>query len=158
MKVEADQSIKIEQTHADTIIGVSNSKECAIVIPRQIKRKLKRDFRDAGIPRLFAYRTFIAGLVLALEYAKFKHLSDIVIDIEYVGQERRLRSIFLEMWSWRHEKIPDVSFHLIGKKSRAHKVGYRTMNKKRKPDTVLTHGQLKKLIFPRQTKKPERLG
>ena len=147
MIVEAEQSIKIEQTHADTIIGVSNGKGCAVVVPRQVKRKLEKDFRKAGIPRLFAYRTFIARLVLTLEQAAFKNLSDLVIDIEYTGQERRLRSIFLVMWSLRHDHIPDVSFRLIGKKSRAHKVGYQTMNGKRKADAVLTYKQLKNLIF-----------
>lgn len=149
MIVEVDQSIKIEQTHADTIIGISNSKQYSFVVSRQIKRKLKSDFRDAGIPRLFAYKTFVAALVLGLEHAHFNHLSDVVIDVEYTGQERRLRSMFLAMWSLRHDDIPDVSFRLIGKKSGAHKVGYRTMTGKRKADKVLTYSQLKKLIFSR---------
>lgn len=149
MVVEIDQSIKIEQTHADTIIGIANSKQVAVCITRQIKRKLEKDFRKVDRRRLFSLRTFIAGCVLGLEYAKYKNLSDVVIDIEYVGQERRLRSIFVEMWSRRHDSEPDVSFRLIGKGSKAHEVCWKTQRGKRKPDIILTYGDIKNLALSR---------
>lgn len=148
MIVQVDQSVKIEQTHADTVIGISNGKQCAAIIPRKIKRKLEDKFRQAGRRRLFSLRTFIAGVVLGLEKMKMKNLSDVVIDIEYVGQERRLSSIFLEMWSRNHDTVPDVSFKLIGKRSKAHEVCWRTQRGERKPTIVLTYGDLKKLALP----------
>lgn len=147
MRIEVDQSIKIEQTHADTIIGIANSKQCAVVIPRNIKRKLEKDFRRSGRRRLFSLRVFIAGVVLGLEYAKFKDLSDVVIDIEYVGQDRRLRSIFLEMWSRKYDTVPDITFRLIGKRSKAHEVCWKTQRGQRKPSVVLKYGDVKKLAI-----------
>jgi len=149
VKIEVDQSIKIEQTSHSTVIGISNSKQCAVVISSQIKRKLKNDFRRIGRRRSFAYRTFIAGVILAIQQAKLTHLSDIIIDIEYVGQERRLKSIFFEMWGRNHTGTPDVSFKLIGKRSRAHEVCYRTMRGERKPDAKLPYSVIKKLALLR---------
>lgn len=145
--IEVDQSIKVEQTAQDTVVGVSNDRQCAVIIPRQVKRKLKAEFRRRGIPNQFAYRTFITALVLALEKANYNHLSDVVIDIEYVGQEGRLRDIFCAMWRKRHRSLPHVSFRLIGKKSGAHEVAYYTMRKERKPDAVLSYNELRKLVF-----------
>lgn len=149
MTIEVDQSIKIEQTYQDTVIGISNGEQCAAVISKKIKRRLKDDFRKHGIRRSFALRTFMAGVVLAIEHARITHLSDVVIDIEYVGKERTLRSIFLEMWSRTHDTVPDVRFKLIGKKSRAHEVCYLTMCGKRKPEIKLSYGDIKKLAIPR---------
>jgi len=75
MKIEINQSNKIEQTNKDTIIGLSNQKAFTILINRKIKRKLQEEFRKQGKPRLFVYRTFIAGVVLLIKYAQLKNLS-----------------------------------------------------------------------------------
>lgn len=150
MRVEIDQSIKIEQTHKDTVIGIANSKRVSATVPRRIKRKLKDEFRGAGRRRLFAYRTFIAGVVLALEHARLRNLSDVIIDIEYPGQERRLKSIFLEMWSRRHDTMPDIQFKGIGKKSPAHEVCYLVTTGERRADIKLAYGDIKRLALPSQ--------
>lgn len=149
MKIEIDQSIKIEQTHKDTAIGIANGNMVAVIIPRKIKRQLKDEFREADRRQLFAYRVFIAGVVLALEYTELKDLSDVVIDIEYPGQNRRLKSIFLEMWSRRNDTVPDVQFKLIGKQSRAHEICYEVTRGQRKPNKKLSYGDLKRLASPR---------
>ena len=39
MKIEINQSMKVEQTNKDTIIGLSNEKAFTILINRKIKRK-----------------------------------------------------------------------------------------------------------------------
>lgn len=149
MTVEVDQSIKIEQTKQDTTIGVSNGKQCSVLISRHIKRKLEKDFRKAGIRHLFAFRTFVAGVVLAVEHMKIAHLSDVVIDVEYPGKDRIIRSIFLEMWSRRHDEVPDVRFRLIGKSSKAHEACYLVTRGIRKPNKVLGYGEPKKLAISR---------
>ncbi len=154
MKIEADQSIKIEQTSQDTVIGISNGKQCAVVIPRKVKRKLKDDFREIGRRRSFALRTFIAGVVLAIEHMKPSHLSDVIIDIEYPGKNRILKSIFLEMWSRGHEAVPDVQFRLIGKQSKAHEACYLVTRKKRVADKILSYGDIKRLAISVQNKSP----
>ena len=147
MKVEIDQSNKVEKTSRDTIIGIAGGgKIFSVVIESGVKKKLQEEFRRRGKPRLFVYRTFIAGAALALKYSGVRP-AEIIIDIEYVGQDRLLRSIFLEMWSQLSTRIPIVTFVNIGKKSAAHAVSYETMKKNREPDRILRFGELLKLTL-----------
>ena len=129
MRIEINQSNKVEQTNKDTIIGVSNKKSFTILISRKIKRKLQEEFRKQGKPRLFTYRTFVAGIVLAFKYGQIKNVSQIIIDQEYCGKERILKGMFLEMWSRFFTEAPEVSFEKIGKKSNVHGVCYKAMKK-----------------------------
>ena len=147
MNIEIDQSNKIEQTGKDTIIGLSNEKTFTILINRKIKRKLQEEFRKQGKPRLFVYRTFIAGVVLLIKYAQLNNLSEIIIDEEYFGNEKLLKSMFLEMWSRFFEEISEISFERIGKKSNAHNVSYLTMKGKYKPDKVISFDTIRNLAL-----------
>ena len=147
MKIEIDQSIKIEQTSKDTIIGLSNKKTFTVLIKAKTKRKLQEEFRKRGKPRLFVYRTFIAGVVLLLRYAKIDNLAQIVIDQEYFGNERVLTSMFLEMWSRYFETIPEISFGRIGKKSNAHNISYLTMKGEYKANRILDFTEIEKLAL-----------
>ena len=147
MNVEIDQSNKIEQTSKDTIIGLSNDRTFTILINRKIKRKLQEEFRKQGKPRLFVYRTFIAGTVLLLKYAQFNNLIKVIIDKEYFGKEKMLKSMFLEMWSRYFEKIPEISFERIGKKSNAHNISYWTMKGKYEPNKIVDFNEIKKLTL-----------
>jgi len=146
MNIEIDQSNKVEQTDKDTIIGVSNGKSFTILIDRKIKRKLQEEFRRQGKPRLFVYRTFIAGVVLALKYAQLKNLSQVIIDKEYYGKDRMLKSIFLEMWSRFFKEIPEVSFEEIGKKSNVHNICYKIM-KSGRADRIVRFEELRRLAL-----------
>jgi len=146
MKIEINQSNKTEETNKDTIIGLSNEKSFTILINRKIKRKLQEEFRKQGKPRLFVYRTFIAGVILVLKYAQLKNLSQVVIDEEYYGKDKMLKSMFLEMWSRYFIDIPEVSFEKIGKKSKVHNVCYSAM-KKNKANRVASLEELKRLAL-----------
>ena len=145
MEVEINQSNKIEQTSKDTIIGVVDDKTFTILIGAKIKRKLQEEFRKQGKPRLFVYRTFIGSVVLALKSAQFKNLSKVVIDEEYYGKDKMLKSMFLEMWSRFFSEIPGVSFEKIGRKSKVHNVCYLTMKGKHKPDRIIEFEEIKRL-------------
>jgi len=147
MRIEINQSIKIEQTNKDTIIGLSNKTTFTILINRRTKRKLQEEFRKQGKPRLFVYRTFIAGVILAFRYAKIKNLFKIVIDEEYYGKDKMLKSMFLEMWSRFFREIPEVSFEKIGKKSKVHNVCYLVMKGRNKADKVIGFEELRRLAL-----------
>lgn len=147
MRIEINQSNKIEQTNKDTILGVADDITFTILINRKIKRKLQEEFRKQGKPRLFVYRTFIASMVLLLKYAQIKNLSQVVIDEEYYGKDKILKSIFLEMWSRFFPKIPEVSFEKIGRKSKVHSICYLTMKGKRKVNRVVGFEGLKRLAL-----------
>ncbi|MFH0854014.1 MAG: hypothetical protein V1891_00775 [bacterium] len=147
MRIEIDQSNKIEQTNKDTVIGLSNGKVFTVVISRQIKRRMKEEFRMRGKQNLFKYRCFIAGVVLMIKYAKIERVSIIVIDKEYYGKEIILKSMFLEMWSRYFSYIPDIIFDNIGKKSNAHIAAYHTMKGKYAFDKKLDFYELSKLCL-----------
>jgi len=58
MKIEIDQSGKIEDTSKNTIIAFSNGKFKSIFISAREKRELQKFFRRIGKPRIFVYRVF----------------------------------------------------------------------------------------------------
>lgn len=147
MKIEINQSIKIEQTNKDTIIGLANKETFTILIPRKIKRKLQEEFRKQGRPKLFVYRTFVAGAVLAFKYARSEQPSKIVIDEEYYGKDKMLKSMFLEMWSRFFTELPEISFEKIGKKSKVHEICYLTMKGKYKPNKVISFEEIRYLAL-----------
>lgn len=147
MRLEIDQSVKIEQLNRDTVIGISNSVAFAVSLPSKAKKKLQKEFRSSRQPKLFRYRTFMAAVVLALHYAKLKNIPSIVIDREYAGQEVILRSMFYEMWSLLHEELPPIEIKEIGKRSPAHDMAYLAMKGKRPIDRVLTYREVRQLAL-----------
>jgi len=149
MKVEINQSNKIEQTNKDTIIGLANEKTFTILIKSKTKRKLQGEFRKQGKPRLFVYRVFVASVVLLFKYAQFKNISKIIIDEEYYGKDKMLKSMFLEMWSKFFKEIPEISFEKIGKKTKVHNICYLTMKGKYKPDRAVSFIEIRHLALIR---------
>lgn len=147
MEIQTDQSNKIEHTNKDTIIGLSNGTTFTVLISSKVKRQLQEEFRKQGRPRLFVYRTFIAGVVLALKYAKLNNISKIIIDEEYFGKNNLLKSIFLEMWSRFFTNIPEIIFERITRKSNAHNISYLTMRGKYPPKKTITLYELKRLVL-----------
>jgi len=147
MIIQINQSNKIEKTNRDSIIGLANEVSFTVLLRRKIKRKLQEDFRKEGKPRLFVYRTFIASVVLLIKYAKLKNISKIVIDQEYYGQDRILKSMFLEMGSRFFTETPEISFERVGKKSKVHHICYFTMKGRYKVDKVLKYEEFKSLAL-----------
>ena len=147
MKVEINQSNKIEQTNKDTILGLADNKTFTILINRKIKRKLQEEFRKQGKPRLFVYRTFIGGVVLLLKYAQIKNLSQVVIDKEYYGKDKVLKSMLLEMWSRYFTEVPEITFDKIGKKSKVHNICYLAMKGKDEIGRVIRFEEIKRLVL-----------
>ncbi len=148
MRIQIDQSVKIEETHRDTVIGLCNSVEFSVTIPAKVKRKLQEDFRRRGKRRLFMYRTFAAGLVLLLRYASFKNLPSVTIDEEYPGHASLLRSMILEMWTRLEKEIFVFTFSRVGKRSGAHRVAHDTVIGKRKTNKLLSYSEMKRLVLP----------
>jgi hypothetical protein len=147
MRIQIDQSVKIEQLNRDTIIGLSNGVTFTVAITGKTKRKLQEEFRRRGKQKLFRYRVFMAGVVLLLHHAHLKKMPSILLDREYSGQEMIMRSMFFEMWSRYYKELPPFEIGEIGKRSAAHDVSYLTMKGKRKVDKVLTYTEMRKLAL-----------
>lgn len=152
MPYQIDQSNKIETTTKDTILGLANDHSYAIIIKRQTKRKIQHEFRRLGKSRLFVYRTFIAGVVMLIKFARPQKSATITIDTEYFGLEPLLNSIFHEMAQKILQPIPTIIFHQIGKKSEAHRISYLTSTGKLAANRELSYQDLKKLVFNKKTR------
>ena len=151
MEVHIDQSIKIEQTNRDTIIGVSNHVSFTIALKGSVKKLLQKDFRKFGEPRSFVLRTFSAAVVVALLHGKFGEHQQVAIDKEYDGHEDMLLKLMTIMWkASTNHTFPAIHFLNIGKGSPAHKVAYLTSRKKRPVDYFVRHAELRRLVFLQQ--------
>ncbi len=148
-RIEIDQSNKIEETGKGTTFGASNEISRVVFLSGKIKRKLQEDFRKAGKPRLFVYRTFAAGIVLLLQSIGEQKLhTRIVVDVEYPGWERIILSMILEMWSRASGRTIDtIEFKRVGKRSRAHEVAHATAAGKRKADKIIKYAEIKRLVL-----------
>jgi hypothetical protein len=123
MKVEVDQSGKIEDTSKDTVLAFSNKIWAAIIIPAKVKRQIQEIFRRRGQPRIFVFRTFAAGVVLLIRNYQ-SQITDVQIDTEYPGNEAVIKDIIVRMLHDQRIPEPNIYFRRIGKKSMAHHRAY----------------------------------
>jgi len=132
MKIEIDQSGKIENTSKPTVIAFSNSKNDAVVILAREKKILQRFFRQIERPRLFVYLSFAAAICILVKNV-IKKCHQIVLDREYSGFEKLINNKLKEFISENyHVQNVRIITMQIGKKSRAHLLAYRTYKQKDK--------------------------
>ena len=126
MRIQIDQSGKIEETNKNTILAYSNGKNDVVLIKSATKRQLLDKFRRIGQPKLFIYRTFAAGLYLLLK-PNISELNSISIDTEWLGKNRLIKDIFSEILQKQKVKSkPDIYFVFVGKSSPAHVLAWNT--------------------------------
>lgn len=121
MRIEIDQSGKIENTERPTVLAFSNKKFRAILIAAREKRILQIHFRKLKKPRMFIFSTF-AAMVVCLIKTYRGNLSEIIIDREYYGHEDIIKSLILEISRSQSVELTkdQIRFRSVGKKSRAH--------------------------------------
>ena len=141
MKVEVDQSIRIEQLNQDTIIGIgTNRMEFACRLPAKIKRHYNERFRRIGKPRFCAPMVFAAAVIVAINKSNVSP-THIVIDEEYTGYENVIKSLIVS--EFPHT---EVSIERIGRKSPAHKAAYETHLKHRKADARISKAEIRSVL------------
>jgi len=125
MRIEIDQSGKIENTSKNTIIAFSNGEFKSIFISAKDKREVQKVFRSAGKQKVFIYRIF-AILIFLLIKDRLKRIHCIVIDEEYPGKSVLIKSFLLLEIRKINPRFPkeNISFQKIGKKSRTHFLAY----------------------------------
>ena len=148
MNIEIDQSGKIEDTSKNTVVAFSNSKSGSIFISARDKREIQNFFREIGKPRVFIYKTF-AILIFLLIKDDLKKINWIIIDEEYPGKENLIKNYLIQeirkaQLGFRSDNI---LFKQIGKKSKAHSVGYLTYAGKISPTKKIKARELLKILF-----------
>jgi hypothetical protein len=138
--VEIDQSGKIEDTKEDTVLALSNGMQYAILIPATVKRACITRLRQSGAHgKTFYLRLFAVALYFLLR-DHIAMLSHAIIDIEYTGQDALIKRYVMNLLqrSGRGVDASQLRFMLVGKRSAAHTVAWRTLRGKRKPDKILS--------------------
>lgn len=143
MKIEIDQSGKIEDTSKHTFLAFSNSEHFVIKISGAEKRKLQKHFRKIDKAKLFIFLVFTALVIILLKNLKSKS-NQIVIDIEYPGRSHMIKD-FIRIY-YPDFEIEDIDFHQIGKKSRAHYLAHGTAIKVLNPDLIINAKDILKVI------------
>lgn len=150
MRIEIDQSGKVEDTKKLTVVCLANGKAKTLLISAQEKRKVLIVMRALDKPhKNFVFRIF-AGLIFLL--IRDEKVDSLVIDREYPGHEAVIRNILLSLFDKNKIKSPKVSFGQIGKKSRAHKEAISVFHGKRKPDIVVKASDVLKIFFSNKRK------
>ncbi len=138
MRIEIDQSGKIENTNRPTIIAYSNKNNDVLLISAKDKKEIQKYFRNLGKPKLFIYLTFIV-IVSYLIKDHIKNGDQIIIDREYPGYEKliskKVKEIIVE-----NSNTKDISVYIsqIGKKSNAHDLAWKELQSK-------THKNIRKI-------------
>lgn len=135
MRVQVDQSGKIEDTRRLTIVAFANGKIRTAKISGVEKRKLIKSMRALDYPqKAYIYKIF-AGLIFFL--LKNQGAKEVVIDKEYPGHEPLIKDLILNLFKKAEQKTPKINFDLIGRESLAHKIALEVFRGKRKADIII---------------------
>jgi len=95
MRVEVDQSGKIERTSHDTVVAFSNDFDYAILVPAQVKRETIAALKSEGKRR--AHLLLFAMVLYELLRKYLERIEKITIDVEYEGSEPYIKSQLLSL-------------------------------------------------------------
>ena len=145
MRIEIDQSGKIEQTDLDTVIAFRNHEQYSILLKKRIKAEILNEYRNKY--RDIHYRLF-AILVFYCIRNYIHKIQLIIIDIEYENKDAEiknhlLRFIYKEYMNFDKKLI---IFSRITKKSEAHRIAYQTFIGKLAPNKVMTKSEVEILL------------
>lgn len=128
MRIEIDQSWKIEKTNKLTVIAFSNSKNGVISIKSREKKLIQKYFREIGKPRLFAHFTFAALVFLSVR-KEISNGDQIYLDREYPSYEKLINQKIKEFVK-ENTHLKNISIHTtnIGKNSNAHMIAIKAFN------------------------------
>lgn len=132
MKIEIDQSGKIESTNKLTVVAFSNTKNKSIIVTSKDKKSIQLIYRKMGRRKLFIYRLF-AIMIFKLIEKDANSISGIVIDTEYPGFGNLIKDFIIEIAAKNNKKIDRkiIHFSQIGKLSGAHITAYKAFRAKR---------------------------
>lgn len=145
MRIEVDQSGKIEQLNKDSVIAFSNKNQYSILISNEVKQEVYKSYK--GRIKELIYRLFCIGLYYCLkDYIKEKEL--IVICCEYIGKENLIKSFLLDYLRKDYPAVDPkiIRFGKIGKNSNAHAVAIDVYRGSRRPNKILSLSEVEKCL------------
>lgn len=148
MRIEIDQSGKIEQTGTDTILAYSNGKQFAILIPSIVKREIVWKYRQQRkVNKIFFLKLFSTCIFLLIKDIINK-LEEIVIDVEYEGNEGTIKNVLLNHIRKTKPNFDKniILFRRVGKASNAHKVAIGVFKNERREDKIIRENEIEELL------------
>jgi len=132
MKIEIDQSGKLEQLNTHTVVAYSNDTNGAVLLRIATKRLVLSKLRTSIIPHKDILPIWFA-IVIFLLLDDTSSQAIIVIDEEYTGKEALIEETLLKLFNKRFPKgwQGSIRFKKIGKSSPAHQLAWSLHRKNR---------------------------
>ena len=145
MRIEVDQSGKIEQTEMDTVVAFRNDEQYSVLLKKKMKVEILIDYRNKY--KDIHYRLFAVLIFYCIRNYLHK-IQLIVIDIEYERRDADIKKHLLS-FIWKDYSNFDknlITFSRIGKDSRAHRLAYQTFIGKLAPNKIVTKKEVENLL------------
>lgn len=148
MRIEIDQSGKIEYTNKNTVLAFSNGIQKGILFRSKNKRKIQKVFVGANRPEIFVYKLFAILLYLLIKDDLGK-IQSVVVDIEYTGKENLIKTFLKRILIKSNNKFEtsSISFRQVGRKSRCHKMAIEVYRRRRKASKEISLGEVMKYVL-----------
>lgn len=156
MRVEVDQSGKVEKSQQVTVLAFSNGTHYSVLVSVQTKRIVLEELarRRPERTRTNHHLLFFTTLLFLLLADHLSRISTLIIDVEYHGHDGRIKEHLLNLCRRHH--IPfdpqSISFHRVGKKSPAHDLAIAVFRGERKPHRELYPEEILREIVPKKGK------
>lgn len=156
MRVEVDQSGKIEWTQKPTALALANGIRYSVFISAKAKREVLEELerRRPTNNRTNHHLLVFATLLFLLLRDQLPRLTQVVVDVEYHGHDARIKEHFLNLCRRHNIQIDRhvISFHRVGKKSPAHNLAIAVFRGDTTPSREIQAHHLLREITPKKGK------
>jgi hypothetical protein len=148
MRIEIDQSRRIEDTRVNTVLAFSNEISFSLLILAVDKRECLRRIRKRGETGKALYLKLFTAALFLLVKDFLDRLDSIIIDQEYEGKEKEIKGMLLNYIRMIEPSFPKdgIEVRRIGKGSRAHRKAIAVFRGEEKPNSRVKARRLLGLI------------
>lgn len=151
MRIEIDQSGRIEETNRPTVVAFGNGAYRSLFVAARTKRAVFATMVELGYSKVASKPILFSLCVFLLTFdlvKKHRGNVDFIIDLEYPGWEDLQRRVLRHLFKRAGVSIDKerISFSRIGKRSSAHQKAWRVFVKKEKAQRVMSLKELLKIL------------
>lgn len=117
MRVEVDQSGRVEDLTMNTVVGLSNDHTSSVFVSAGTKREIVKFLKSKISSSDYAPLFFSILIFFLLREEKLK---TVLVDEEYTGKDEYISGIVKGFFENSKKHCPEIIFGRIGKHSRAH--------------------------------------
>lgn len=130
MRVEVDQSGRVERLNTATVVAASNGTAQAVIMLAGAKQRLIRKLRKTLIPSRDVPVLIFAVLVFTLLQRLSPSPTVVIIDEEYTGKEDIIEETLTKLLKRSGKRLPVIRFSRIGRHSNAHQAAWKVHRQK----------------------------